>query len=172
MVATYKAIGRSLMDYAAPVWSPSVSASSWRKLQAAQNGALRVALGCHKAASVDHLHFESKMLKVDEHCRLLSVQYLSSCFEPGHPCEELSNGHVGPLRRSSQFPSLVQQHHQWVQRRLVFDPGGGGLVDVAKTRAQLHTICVNMSLQARGINRVLGAKPPRIHPSERITAAR
>ena len=170
MLTTYKAIGRSLCDYAAPVWAPSTSNTSFRirKLQVAQNGALRVALGCHKAASIDHLHGEAKMLKVEEHCNMLTVQYLAACHEPGHPCEELREGHTGPLRGRSQFQSLLLKHHQWIQPRLVFDPGGTGEVDIARTRAALHKICVGESLRNRQFNRVLGERPPRIHPSERV----
>jgi hypothetical protein len=165
LITTYKAIGRSLCDYAAPVWSPSTSDSSWRKLQATQNGALRVALGCHRAASEDHLHAEANMLKVQEHCDMLSCQYLSACFAPYHPCHELSLGHLGRLRRNGQFRSLLLRHHEWVAARLVFDPGGE--VEVVRSRKAIHSEFVRSSLASRGNNRVLGAVPPRVHPRER-----
>ena len=108
------------------------------------------------------------MLKVEEHCNMLTVQYLAACYEQGHPCEELRNGHTGPLRRRSQFQSLLLKHHQWIQPRLVFDPGGTGEVDVKRTKAALHKICVGESLRARQANRVIGDRPPRLHPSERV----
>ena len=167
LLTTYKAIGRSLCDYAAPVWSPSTSASSWRKLQAAQNGALRVALGCHRAASEDHLHCEAEMLKVQEHCSLLSRQYLAACFENGHPCAELRLGHTGPLRTdNSTFPSLLLTLHRWVEARLVWDPGGHGL-DRRGSLKRIHTEYVGEVLPTRTANRVLGVQPPRVHPRER-----
>ena len=166
LLATYKAIGRPLCDYAAPVWSTSASAASWRKLQVAQNSALRVALGCHQAASEDHLHSEANMLKVEEHCSLLSRQFLATCFSQDHPCAELSLGHTGPLRRRGTYPSLLLTHHEWVAARLMWDPGGDQL-NVRGSLNNIHTDHVAAILPGRSVNRVLGRQPPRIHPCER-----
>ena len=58
---TYKAVGRSIINYAAPVWSTNLRDTN---IQYTQNKALRIATGCHKMSSVDHLHVEAKMLKV------------------------------------------------------------------------------------------------------------
>ena len=44
---------------------------------------MRIATGCHKMSSIDHLHTEAEMLKVREHSELLSAQYLARCLEPG-----------------------------------------------------------------------------------------
>ena len=41
-----------------------------RKIQYTQNEALRIATGCHKMSSIDHLHTEAGMLKV-KHSELL-----------------------------------------------------------------------------------------------------
>ena len=51
-----------------------------------QNEPLRIATGCHKMSSVDHLGVEANMLKVMEHSELLSAQYLARCLEPGNVC--------------------------------------------------------------------------------------
>ncbi|KAL1447470.1 hypothetical protein WDU94_012425 [Cyamophila willieti] len=56
IVTTYKAIGRSVMNYAAPIWSPQACNSNWKKLQISQNAALRTATGCHLMSHQDHLH--------------------------------------------------------------------------------------------------------------------
>ena len=60
LLLTYNALGKSIASYAAPVWSTNASDSSFRKIQTAQNAALRTATGAHKMASIDHLHAESQ----------------------------------------------------------------------------------------------------------------
>jgi len=50
IILTYQAIGRSVIDYAAPVRAPVINESSWKCLQTAQNEALQIATGCHKMA--------------------------------------------------------------------------------------------------------------------------
>ena len=64
---TYKAVGRSIINYAAPVWSPNLHDTNYRKIQYTQNEALRIATGCHKMSGIDHLHTEAEMLKVKEY---------------------------------------------------------------------------------------------------------
>ena len=55
LLLTYNALGKSIASYAAPVWSTNASDSSYKKIQTAQNAALRTATGAHKMASIDHL---------------------------------------------------------------------------------------------------------------------
>ena len=75
---TYKAVGKSIVNYAAPIWSTHLCDTNYRNIRYTQNEVLRIATGCHKMSSVDHLHLEAKMLKVREHSELLSAQYLAS----------------------------------------------------------------------------------------------
>ena len=85
------AVGRSIINYAAPVWSPNLHDTNYIKIQYTQGEALRIATGCHKMSSIDHLHTEAEMLKVREHSELLSAQYLARCLEPGdvyHPSQQ------------------------------------------------------------------------------------
>ena len=72
LLMTYKAVGRSIINYAAPVWN--LHDTNYRKIQYTQNEALRIATACHKMSSIDHLHTETEMLKVKEHSELLSAQ--------------------------------------------------------------------------------------------------
>ena len=58
-------------------WSPNLHDTNYRKIQYTQNEALRIATGCHKMSSIDHVHTEAEMLKVREHSELLSAQYLA-----------------------------------------------------------------------------------------------
>ena len=42
LLMTYKAVGRSIINYAAPVWSPNLNDTNYRKIQYTQNEALRM----------------------------------------------------------------------------------------------------------------------------------
>ena len=86
LLMTYKGVGRSIINYA-PVWSTNIR---YRNIQYTQNKALRIATGCHKMSSVDHLHVEAKMRKVREHSELLSAEYLARCLEPGNVCHSIT----------------------------------------------------------------------------------
>ena len=79
ILLTYKALGRSIANYAAPVWSTNASNTSIGKIQTAQNKALKIVNGAHKMSSIDHLHSEVAMMKDKEHSDLLSAQYLVKC---------------------------------------------------------------------------------------------
>ena len=73
LLMTYKALGRSIANYATPVWSINVSESNIGKIQRAQNEALRIITRSHKMSSIDHIHSETKMLQVEDHMNLLSA---------------------------------------------------------------------------------------------------
>ena len=45
---TYKAIGKSVINYGAPIWAPTLSDTNWKHLQTQQNNALRTITGCVK----------------------------------------------------------------------------------------------------------------------------
>ena len=79
----YKALGRSIANYAASVWSTNASESNIGKIQRAQNEALRLRIiTCsHKMSSIDHLHSETTILQVEDHLNLLSAQYLVHFLE-------------------------------------------------------------------------------------------
>ena len=97
---TYKALGRSISNYATPVCSTNASESNRGKIQYAQNEALRIVTGSHKMPSIDHLHSETEMLQVEDHMKLLSVQYLVHCPDTGKsvttsPCWNIHHGNQG-----------------------------------------------------------------------------
>ena len=59
LLMTYKVLGRSIANYAAPVWSTNASESNIGKIQRAPNEALRIITCSHKMSSIDHLHSET-----------------------------------------------------------------------------------------------------------------
>ena len=61
LLLTYKALGRSIANYASPVWITNASDTSLERIQRTQNEALRIITGSHKMSSIDHLHSETKI---------------------------------------------------------------------------------------------------------------
>ena len=64
LLMTHRAVGRSIINYAAPVWNTNLRDTNYRNIQYTQNEALRISTGCHKMSSVDHLHAEENVLKI------------------------------------------------------------------------------------------------------------
>ena len=116
LLMTYKAVGRSIINYAAPVWSPNLHDTNYRKIQYTQNEALRIATGCHKMSGIDHLHTEAEMLKVREHSELLSAQYLARCLEPGNVCHPITTRAI-PERQMKE--TLYTRHRNTVEPMMV-----------------------------------------------------
>ena len=85
MLITYKSICRSTLEYAAPIWAPSISDTNWSRLQSVQNQALRAATGCLAMTGIDHLHQETKVLPLRTHSNMLTKQLMAAFFLPAHP---------------------------------------------------------------------------------------
>ena len=66
LLMTYKAVGRSIINYAAPFWSTNLRDTNYRHIQYTRNEALSIATSWHKMSSVNHLQAETKMMKVSE----------------------------------------------------------------------------------------------------------
>ena len=107
LLLTYKALGRSIANYAAPIWSTNASDTSLEKIQRTQNEALRIITGSHKMSSIDHLHSETKMLLVKDHLNLLSVQYLVHCLDTENVCH-----HIITMDRDETLTLLIHEHLQ------------------------------------------------------------
>ena len=155
ILMTYKAIGRSVANYSAPVWSTNASATSIGKIQIAQNEALRIATGSHKMSSIDHLHNETEMLTVKQHSDLLSAQYLVQCLDPDHVCHNITTMDVPPRQMKH---TLHTRHYPTVQPML------------AATKKEMlqavHTEAVTRAINSQQPNRVLHNRPPPISLEE------
>ena len=108
---TYKALGRSIANYAAPVWSTNASDTSLGKIQRTQNEALRIITGSHKMSSIDQLHSETKMLLVEDHLNILSVQYLEHCLDIENVCHHITMMNHPPREMKE---TLFIRHNQTV----------------------------------------------------------
>ena len=79
-------VWRSIINYAAHVLGTNLRDTNYINTQYAHKNALRIATGCHKMSSVDHMQVEAEMLKIREHSELLSAQYLARCMEAENVC--------------------------------------------------------------------------------------
>ena len=84
LLTTFKGLIKSVLNYAAPIWAPNTSPSSFQRLQIVQNAALRVVTGCHVATPINHLHSEVWELPVEPHAHMLGAQFLATALQPNH----------------------------------------------------------------------------------------
>ena len=148
----YKAIGRSVANYSAPVWSTNAIATSIGRIQIAQNEALRIATGSHKMSSIDHLHNETEMLTVKQHSDLLYAQYLVQYLDPGHVCHNITTMDDPPRQIKH---TLHTRHYPTVQPLLA-----------ATKKEAVHTEAVPRAINSQQPDRVLSNRPPPISSEE------
>ena len=144
-----------------PVWSTNASDSSFKKIQTAQNEALRTATGTHKMASNDHLHQESLTLRVKDHSDMLSPQYPVNCLEEDHVSHAII---IQDPRPRPMKETLYSRHHSTVLPRL-----GSSRIE---SHQNLHTHAVDSAIQPQENNRVLKKRPPSISDEEQILTRR
>ena len=145
LLMTYKAVGRSIINYDAPVWSTNLRDTNYRNIQYTQNEALRIATGCHKMSSVDHLHVEVEMLMVMEYSELLSAQYLARCLEPENVCHSIPTRET-PKRRMKE--TIFTRHLNTVEAMMLAD-------NRKATLQATHTDTVNKAVKDQENNIVL-----------------
>ena len=151
----YKAVGRSITNYTAPVWSTNASNTSMQKIQVAQNEALRISTGAHKMSSIDHLHCKAQMLKVMEHSDLLSAQYLVKCLDHESVCHNITTLDQPPCMMKH---TLYSKHHTTIAPLRA---------DTTKESLKaVHTAAVSKSRRKQTVNRVLRDRPPDISETE------
>ena len=155
LLLSYKALGRSIANYAAPVWSTNASDTSLRKIQRTYNEALRIITCSHKMSSIDHLHSETNMLLVEDHLNLLSAQYLIHCLDTENVCRHITTM-AHPLREMKE--TLFTRHNQTVVPLLA---------NTKKASLQtVHTSYLNTAIDNMTDNRVLNYRPPPINHGE------
>ena len=155
LLLTYEALGRSISNYAAPVWSTNASDTSLGKIQHTQNEALRIITGSHKMSTIDHLHNETKMLPFEDHLNLRSVQYLVRCLDTENVCHHITTLYHPPREMKE---TLFTRHYQTVLPLLA---------NTKKASPQaVHTSFINTSIDNMTDNRVLNYRPPPISDEE------
>ena len=153
LLMTYKALGRSIAYYAAPVWSTNASESNIGKIQRPQNEALRIIAGSYKISSIDHIHSETKMLQVEDHLNL--------CLDTENVCNYITKMDLPPREMNE---AIFTRHYQTVLPLLANNR--------KDTLQALHTSFVNTAIGNMKDNRVLNNRPPPINDEETLSSRR
>lgn len=161
IIATYKTITRPILNYAAPIWYPLASRSAVASLQVIQNSALRLATGCLKMASIDHLHIETGVLPLSAHLDLACSQFLVSALQPNHP----SFQYVAAAPGERPMKPTLQSRFGYLVAPLLVDGRlpAGSYGDAKRT---LRREIASRTAELAENNRVLAAPPPSIAPEE------
>ena len=165
LTLTYKAIGRSILEYAVPIWSPIISTSCWDRLQVVQNQALRVATGCLAMTSIDHLHRETKVLPLKEHGEMLTKQFLLSCQLPGHPGNRVIN--TPAPNRPKRKPTNLKYREEIQHLPPITDKAS-----LKSNNKRIHTETVQKVIANYPDNKVLNTRPPEVNDKEEISLPR
>ena len=158
LLMTYRALGRSIANYATPVWSINASKSNIGKIQRAQNEALRIITGSHKISSIEN---ETMMLHVEAHLKLISAQFLVQCFDTENVCHHITKIDLPPREMKE---TIFTRHYQTVLLLLANNR--------KDTLQALHTSFVNTVIDNMKDNRVLNNRPPPINDEETILSRR
>ena len=161
LLMIYKALGRSIVNYAAPVWSINASETNIGKIQRAQNEALRIITGSHKMSSIDHIHSETKMLQVEDHLNLLSAQYLVQYLDTENVCHHITKMDLPPREMKE---TIFTRHYQTVLPLLANNR--------KDTLQALHTSFFNTAIGNMKDNKVLNSRPPSINDEETLLQRR
>ena len=162
LLMTFKMFIRSLFNNAAAIVFPNYSSSSIQKLQRIQNRALRLALGCHTAASFAHIHNEALELPVENHMRLISAQFLARALQTNHP----SHHHVKQDQGRRPMKQTLQSKVLDDVRPYLDADGNVAPGDFQRVKTAIHTDIVATTIGQLGSSRVLNARPPPIAKSE------
>ena len=163
LLTTYKAIGQSVINYSCPIWTPNLKQTNWDSIQVAQNSALRPALGCVNKTAISHLHAESKVMPVKDHCEMLSKQFLLATQKEDHPNNcDLNTPTVPRVTKKTlqiRFGDYIKDIHP---HDTALEPD-----DYKMLLKRIHTESVNTTISNFENNKVLNELPPPINDAEK-----
>ena len=163
LLDTYKATGRSILNYAAPIWTPYISPTNWNELEIAQNTALRLSTGCVKMSDISHLHHETKILPVKPHSEMLTKQYLLSMHQEEHPNHHQVHQSRPPrdIRNSIHNYSPFVKHYTGQRLQISKE-------EYKRQNKKIHSDTVNATIGDYPPNKVLETIPPEINQNEKL----
>ena len=163
IVSSYKAIGQSLTNYCANIYSPDMCDTNWKHIQTAQNTALRIATGCTKKSAISHLHNETKIMPVKEHSEMITKQFLLAAQKPEHPNHDTLNLNQPNPRRTTR-KTILTNYSAYISNKT-----NNSSINEEQYKQKLkviHTEAVQ-EVKQRSNNKVLNTIPPEINPEER-----
>ena len=154
----YKQFIRSVMDYASPAWASNLAETHLNTLQTLQNKALKIITGCTATTPTDHLHQETKVLKVKDHLDMRGTQTLAAAStNTDHPLNYMAE-HPHTPRNIKTTPKTL--YHTQILSSLPPRP------PQTSFQKHIHTQITRRSIHSLKDNTQLHARPPDIHPSE------
>ena len=135
-----------------------ISDTSWLKLQTTQNQALRVVTGNLCMASEPYLHREAKVLPLEDHCRMISNQFLLTNHLPDHPGFKLTTTPLLPPRNLKQ---AMQYRRKDIAHLLPVNKD-----DIKAKIKSIHTSEVQRTIAQYPPNKVLQRNPPEVNKEE------
>jgi hypothetical protein len=119
------------------------------------NAALRIATGNLKMSSIDHLHSETKVLKVGPHLEMLCSQFLANALLDLHISHQVVTQPQGPQKMKE---TLYSRNITFVTKHLL-----DGVIPPAKYKQvikSIHCAAVAKAVCDASPNEVLEAWPP------------
>jgi REP element-mobilizing transposase RayT len=167
LTLTYNTLIKPTFSQCAPVWAPNVKPTNVKGLQTVRNRGLRIIIGCHQAASEDHLHSEVEILPVQDHLDMISKQFLVSALRPAHPSHEVVRRLPGPRKNKCGRPlkeTLSSKYGPSVEKYL--QNGVMSEVFYYKTLQAIHTEAVSDAKKKQRHNPLIQCHPPAVSASE------
>ena len=164
IITTYKTVVQSKIEYANTIWSSTASKTNLNKLQIIQNSALRIATGCTKDTSIQHLHQESEILPLEAHLKLHANQLQLKSQNEFHPLHSLS----------VNTPQIINNISKKKKKRFTvfndnknYQASKSSSEDSIKTKMQIaHTEAVQDYLDQLDDNQILGHVAPKVNKEE------
>jgi len=150
ITTVYKQFIRPILTYAHTAWQPLLKDTNLNKLQVTQNAALRTATGCTKTTPNDHVHQETKVLRLQDHMDMRGTHSYTSYTEPQHPLHYLT--HDRPLHRHKR--DTPAHYYSNFYNTLPPTPRNTSL------RTHIHTHFANRSIYSMQPNTILNSYPP------------
>ena len=153
----YKQSIRPTLAYASPAWHSNLADTHKKRMQTAQNQALRLITGCTRSTPIPHLHHETKILILDDHMKIQDTHFIAAAAaHPQHPCQHLLNR---PLthRNLKRTPghTYTDTLHQ-----LPHTPPNKSLYK------HIHDTIATQSIRNLPPNSILNSQPPPINENE------
>ena len=161
LLTTYQAIGRSILSYCCPVWTPLPNDTNWSRFRRAQKSVLRIATGSLKMADVAELHQEARELPVRQHNELISQQFAIACHLPQHPSQKLC--HRVPDDRPDRRRSQISRLKPNIQQYLAEEPLSN--TSYMSAISSIHQDVVRTAIESSS-RKLLNCRPPPIATSE------
>ena len=148
---------RSKIEYCSTSWAARLADAHYESLQRTQNTALRIATGCTSKTSIDHLHDETKLLKIRYNMDLEGTQIY----------DRITNDNTNPLDHTLHIPqtprdikALSSKHYKDMLNTIPTPSNN------TSRSTHIHNILAKRSINSLKPNTILVTRPPDVNDFE------